>query len=372
MKKDSHPKEAAASQEPRRKLSEAEMLLDISRTIAAFETLDEILKTLVEITAHELKADRGTIFLNDPETGELYSRVAQGNIQREIRILNNSGVAGHVFTTGEGVIVHDAYRDPRFNRNIDESTGYTTKAILCVPIRTIKGEIIGVAQALNRRKGRFTKADQKLLESMTTQAAIAMQSTQYVERMKQFRRKEMEFFDIVSDITAEIDLGALLQKVMSEATRMLNAERATALSQRRKDKRAFLQGGVGIAGSGDPVAELPRDCRGSLHLPADDQHPLRLRRSSLQSRLRQEDRIFHPLDPLRTRHQQGWEDHRGYPGLEQAERPIHTRGRIAAEGVHRPGLHRARKCQALRRRPEHEELQREHAGEHVQRCNHLE
>ena len=138
MKKDSQTKKTAPGSDPRRKMSEAELLLDISKTTAAFETLDEILQTLVEITTREVHADRGTIFLNDPDTGELYSRVAQGHIQREIRILNNSGVAGHVFTTGLGVIVHNAYKDPHFNRAIDEETGYVTKTILCVPIRTIK------------------------------------------------------------------------------------------------------------------------------------------------------------------------------------------------------------------------------------------
>ena len=138
MKEDSHPKKTVAGRERRPKLNEVALLLDISRTIAAFETLDEILATLVEIAARELEADRGTIFLNDSETGELYSRVAQGNFNREIRILNDSGVAGHVFTTGKGILVHDAYTDPRFNREIDEETGYLTKSILCVPIRTVK------------------------------------------------------------------------------------------------------------------------------------------------------------------------------------------------------------------------------------------
>jgi adenylate cyclase len=247
MKKDNHLKKPAAGQERRRKTNEAELLLDISKTTAAFETLDEILKSLVEITTRELKADRGTIFLNDSETGELYSRVAQGNFQREIRILNNSGVAGHVFTTGEGLIVHSAYDDPRFNRTIDEQTGYVTKTILCVPIRTIKGESIGVAQALNKKTGRFTPADRRLLEAMTTQATIALQSTQFVERMKQFRRKEMEFFNVVSDVTAEIDLGALLQKVMSEATRMLNAERATLFLNDEKTNELFSKVGLGLA-----------------------------------------------------------------------------------------------------------------------------
>ncbi len=229
--------------------NEAELLLSISKTIAAFETVDEILQTLVEVTTREMNADRGTIFLADNETGELYSRVAQGNFQREIRILNNSGVAGHVFTTGKGLIVHDAYRDPRFNRSVDEETGYVTKKILCVPIRTIKGEIIGVAQALNKKTGHFTAADQKLLEAMTQQAAIALQSTQFVERMKQFRAKEMEFFDIVSDVTAEIDLGALLQKVMSEATRMLNAERATLFLNDEKTNELFSKVGLGLEAS---------------------------------------------------------------------------------------------------------------------------
>ena len=248
MKKDNPLKKPVAAQEERRrKSSEAELLLDISKTIAAFETLDEILKSLVEITTRELKADRGTIFLNDGETGELYSHVAQGSFQREIRILNNTGVAGHVFTSGQGIIVHDAYEDPHFNRSIDEQTGYVTKTILCVPIRTIKGEIIGAAQALNKKRGLFTKADQKLLEAMTTQAAIAMQSTQFVERMNQFRRKEMEFFNVVSEITAEIDLGALLQKVMSEATRMLNAERATLFLNDEKTNELFSKIGLGLA-----------------------------------------------------------------------------------------------------------------------------
>ncbi len=247
MQKDNHEKKPAAVQERRLKANEAELLLDIFKTVAAFETLDEILLAMVEITTRELKADRGTIFLSDGDTGELYSRVAQGNFQREIRILNNSGVAGHVFTSGEGLIVNNAYASPYFNRAIDEQTGYVTKTILCVPIRTIKGEIIGVAQALNKKAGRFTKADQKLLEAMTAQAAIALQSTQFVERMKQFHQKEMEFFNVVSDVTAEIDLGALLQKVMSEATRMLNAERATLFLNDEKTNELFSKIGLGLA-----------------------------------------------------------------------------------------------------------------------------
>src|SRR5579872_443353 len=125
----------------RKKIREMELLLRIAKEVAGIDSLDELLAAVVDITAKETGGDRGTLFLNDPQTGELYSRVAQGTRFREIRILNNQGIAGHVFTTGQGVIVEDAYADPRFDRAIDEETGYLTRKIACAPIRTVKGEI---------------------------------------------------------------------------------------------------------------------------------------------------------------------------------------------------------------------------------------
>jgi adenylate cyclase len=221
------------------RLLQVEMLLDIAKTVAAFETLDEMLAKLVELTSEVVNAERGTIFLHDKETCELYSRVAQGDLKREIRFLDDSGIAGHVFTTGKPALVHDAYSDKRFNRNIDESTGFSTKCILCVPIKTVKDEIVGVAQLLNKKKGRFLKSDMDLLGAMTTQVTAVLQSAQAVEQMQKAHRKEMEFFDVVSDLTSEIDLQQLLLKVMAEATRMLNCERSTLFLNDEKTGELF-------------------------------------------------------------------------------------------------------------------------------------
>jgi adenylate cyclase len=228
------------------KLRQAEMLLNVSKTLAAFDTLDEMLSALVDMVTREVQGERGTIFLNDEETGELYSRIAHGDFQQEIRIFNNTGIAGDVFTTGNGAIVPDAYQDERFNRSVDEMTGFVTRSILCAPITTARGEKIGVAQVLNRREGTFSQKDMALLEAMATQAAVVLQSTQFVELMKKARRKEMAFFDIVADITAEIDLAAILQKVMAEATRMLNAERSTLFLNDEKTGELFSKVGEGL------------------------------------------------------------------------------------------------------------------------------
>lgn len=229
------------------RLRRAEMLLNVSTTVAAYEKLDDVLMTLVELISAEIGAERSTLFLNDERTGELYSRVAEGDLLREIRILNTAGVAGHVYQTGEGTIVDDAYENEFFESSVDEQTGYVTKTILSAPIKTVKGEIIGVAQVLNKKDGKFTKQDLDTLQAMTTQAAIAMKSTALVERMQKKQQQEMEFLDIVSDVTAEIDLGTLLQKVMGEATRMLNADRSTLFlnDERSKELYTFVGEGLG-------------------------------------------------------------------------------------------------------------------------------
>jgi adenylate cyclase len=236
----------SSSTSTRYRLHQADILLNITKTIAAFETLDEVLVALVEITTKELDADRGTIFLNDPETSELYSRTAIGIITREIRILNTSGIAGHVFTSGEGLIINDAYNDSRFNRDVDGQTGYVTKSILCTPIITVRGEMIGVAQILNKHTGEFNDEDMDLLNAMTAQAAVILQSTQFVERMKKSHSQEMKFVDVVSDMISEIDLGALLQKVIGEVTQMLNCERSTLFLNDEKTNELYSQVGEGL------------------------------------------------------------------------------------------------------------------------------
>jgi len=230
----------------RKRLRQVELLLEVSHRMALCDTLDEILTALVDVTTAELEAERGTLFLNDAETHELFSRIAQGNIQREIRFLNHTGIAGHVYTTGEAVIIDDAYADARFNRSVDEQTGFVTRNILCVPIRTVKGEIIGVSQMLNKRRGKFTRSDLQLLEALTAQGTLALQSARFLESMKKIRRQEMEFIDVVSEVTADIKLGSLLQRVMGEATRLLNAERSTLFLNDEKTGELWSEVGQGL------------------------------------------------------------------------------------------------------------------------------
>ncbi len=232
-------------------LQQLEMLVNVSRQVAAQETLDAVLFEITNAAVSQTDADRGSLFMYDEQTKELFSRVALGEKFREIRIMANEGIAGHVFASGEGVIINDAYNDSRFNRTVDKETGYKTEQILCVPIRTPKGDVIGVIQALNKKTGMFDEHDLNILASLTMQCAITLQSTQYIERMEITRSKEMEFLDVVSDITSEIDLGNVLQKVMMEATRMLDADRGTLFLNDFKTNELFSE-----VAMGDSIGEI--------------------------------------------------------------------------------------------------------------------
>ena len=224
----------------------SDMLLQVTTDLAKTKSLDEALETLVKITTSTIGAERGTIFLNDSSTGELYSRIAQGNFRREIRILNSKGVAGWVFTNNEGTIIHDAYKDDRFNKAVDVRTGFRTKSILCAPLRTVSGEKIGVSQILNKIDGQFEEEDLDLLQAMTEQAAIAIQGNIIVEQVEAARKQELEFLDVVSQVSSELELTPLLQKIISTISTMLDCERATLFINDEKTNELYTEVGEGL------------------------------------------------------------------------------------------------------------------------------
>jgi adenylate cyclase len=224
----------------------AQLLLNVNNDLAATKSLDNALETLVAITTSTIGAERGTIFLNNEKTGELYSRVAQGNFMREIRIMNTRGVAGWVYTNQKGSIILDAYKDDRFDKSVDMRTGYRTKSILCTPLKTVTGETIGVSQLLNKSGSPFNEQDLEILEAMTKQAAIALQSHIALENMEASRKQELEFLDVVSQISSELELSSLLNRIVSTITTMLDAERSSLFINDDKTNELFTEVGEGL------------------------------------------------------------------------------------------------------------------------------
>jgi adenylate cyclase len=208
-------------------LRQLQMLVSLSRRVAALDSLDAAIDTLLQAAILEIGADQGSIFLHDGETGELYTYVSTGLGSRQIRLMDDLGIAGAVFHSGVGEIVHDAYADPRFHRDVDQQTGYTTRSLICAPIRNAKGETIGAAEMLNKAEGSFETDDLALLEGITRECAISLEALQRLERMSRDRQREVDFLNLVSELTSELELTTLLSRVVSEASRLLDCDRTT-------------------------------------------------------------------------------------------------------------------------------------------------
>ena len=217
-------------------LRKTSALLEVSRRVSDSLSLDVLLPRMVELISEFLESERCTIFLLDRVTMELYSRVAQGAGIGEIRFAAHLGIAGAVFSSTEAVLVPDAYADPRFNQEIDRKTGYRTRNILCAPIRTASGAVIGCAQVLNKREGDFTQGDLRLLESITQQAASAFVNAQLHEEIERARHEETQLLAVTTAISRELHLQPLLQKIMETVTVILEADRSTLFMYDPKTK----------------------------------------------------------------------------------------------------------------------------------------
>ena len=229
-------------------LGKVTALLEVANRVSDTLSLDILLKRMMEITTEVTNADRSTLFLNDPETGELFARVALGDLTEEIRFPNHVGIAGGVFTSGKAVLIPDAYVDPRFNQEIDKKTGYRTRNILCVPIRTKEAKLVGVTQILNKKNGDFTGEDLSMLEAITAQAASALLNAQLHEQVVRAREEEAMLLNVTTALSSELRLGPLLAMIMDTTKDLLAADRCTLFMHDSKRNELWSQVAQGLGG----------------------------------------------------------------------------------------------------------------------------
>ena len=167
-----------------------EKVLETVKAMTVEKDLDRLLALIISSITDVVDAERSSLFLYDEKHEELYSRIAEKSEIGEIRFPVGRGLAGEAAAKLCAINVEDAYEDPRFNREFDELTGLRTESVLCRPLQTHEGRLIGVIQALNSRKGRFDKGDEELLDAFSTHAAIALDNARLIE--EHVRQREIE------------------------------------------------------------------------------------------------------------------------------------------------------------------------------------
>lgn len=93
--------------------------------------------------------------------------------------------------------ISDAYSDPRFNRGVDQRTGYHTQSILCMPI-FIEGHVIGVVQMVNKRHGAFTADDEDAFELFAVYCGLALHHAKLYDRIQLSEQKYRVALEVLS------------------------------------------------------------------------------------------------------------------------------------------------------------------------------
>ena len=223
-------------------------LREVGLALGTTLDLNNILELILDKVTEALEADRATLYLLDAEKDELVSRIVQGAEVRSIRMQNGHGIAGHVAKSGKLMLVHDAYKDPRFSPEWDMLSGYRTRTILAGPMKNHLGRTIGVIQVLNKKRGDFTEDDAELLSVLATQAAVALDNARlFLETIQQNRelvetKKQLEarvrdlklLFSLESAMARAASLEELFMAVLGEAMRSTGA-RAAAVALRESE-----------------------------------------------------------------------------------------------------------------------------------------
>lgn len=156
-------------------------ILEVSHKLAESFDLMQLLGEVVEAGKDVLLADRGSLWLYEPDSRELVLRVPSDG--PPARVPAGRGLVGESLEKRTVINVPDAYADPRFSDTIDRTTGYHTRSILSIPLLGRSGEPVGVMQLLNKHGGVFDRNDELMATALAAQCAVALQRTQLTEAL---------------------------------------------------------------------------------------------------------------------------------------------------------------------------------------------
>ena len=197
-------------------------LLEINSAVASEGHLETLLGRIVAVTSRIIDAERSTLFLHDGTQDELWSLVAEGLERREIRLPAGTGIAGHVFTTGETLRIDRPYEDARFNAQIDAETGFVTHSIMAAPLVARDGRRLGVLQVLNSRHGGdFTARDAQRLSAFAAQAAIAIDNANLFAAVIEARNRNESILGSMSSGVVTLQDGGRTARFNSAAMAIL-------------------------------------------------------------------------------------------------------------------------------------------------------
>jgi phosphoserine phosphatase RsbU/P len=189
-----------------RRLQQLASLMEVSVLIGSSLDLAEVLSRVMQKARDVMDADTASIMLLNERTNKLEFELALGEgattfdiLRKKIVLDLGQGIAGAVALSRTPELIADVGADPRFYRDADKLTGFTTRSMLAAPL-VVRDKLVGVAQAINPRGGgRFTPQDLELFATYCRQVAVAIDNARLHKAVleRQREQQQLEFAAMV-------------------------------------------------------------------------------------------------------------------------------------------------------------------------------
>lgn len=198
-------------------------LYDIVRSLNSIMDLDHLLVCIVASAAEMMDAHGGALLLLDPDGENLTFRAASGGAAADLNGIkvpvNDKSIAGCVARSARSLVENDAQHSPFFSGQVDKQTRYTTRQLVCVPLK-VQNRITGVVEVINKISDEdFTQEDMYLLEALADVAAVAIQNSRlYEDQLDKSRLLEQSYTRLTATHEATMQVLAGMLDMRDDAT----------------------------------------------------------------------------------------------------------------------------------------------------------
>lgn len=172
--------------EERNNTQYTQAIWEITQTLQNAKTLREALTTALRQAGRAIKVEEGTVWYFNKRDSRIYpiSTLGDGTSLAGLTLAAGEGIAGDVIQTGNPTFVRDCATDPRFARRFDKESGFVTRSMICMPIRS-RGAVIGCIQLINKQNGMlFNRDDADLCENLAYLVGMAIEAAGFMVNLR--------------------------------------------------------------------------------------------------------------------------------------------------------------------------------------------
>ncbi len=222
-------------------------LVEASTSLNSTYQLETLLTKIMDIAVEITDCEAASVLLWNQKTRELFFAATTSDGANELigKPVPLDSIAGQIVLENKVIQIDDAESDPRIYRKVGEEVQFVTRSLLGVPM-TFQGRVIGAVEVLNKRTLPFTPDDVHYLQTLTSQAAVAIETAQLVMQLRRANEEMAELDELKNRFIAiashelRTPLGVILgyasflqEETSDEASEHASKVMASALQLRR-------------------------------------------------------------------------------------------------------------------------------------------